>query len=333
MKYIHIVFFISLFIKPLHFINMKKITLLCLLFLAFTFGYAQQTISFEAPDYALGDINAQNGWSTTGTGPGTFIENQVISNEQASDGTAALKIVQETAFAGQDNPIVGAFYDYATAVPYTMATFSADMNIDTFDSADTSDYIFGLVNLTDGVFIAYIRFTFEGNITVLVDDGTGTGTIDLIDTNADWTPLTWFNVRMELNNNAIEFFIDNTSIYQGVIATPDTDIEQVRFAHDNFLGFAYVDNFRTNDEDLSVNDFTSDSFSHYFDVNSKTLNLSSSTNLLNSVEIYDVLGKSVLNTGLSGNEAAIDVSSFKDGIYLARITTNTGVKTIKFVKS
>lgn len=313
---------------------MKKITLLLVAMLLSIATYSQQTISFESSEgYTLGDVNAQNGWVTTGTGPGTFIENQVISDEQSSDGTYSLKIVQETAFAGQDSPIVGAFYNYAAVVPHMTATFSADMFIDTFDSADTSDYIFGLVNLTDGVFLTYIRFTFEGNIAVLVDDGTGTGTIDIIDTESDWTALTWFNVRIELNDNAIEFFIDDTSIYQGIVATPDTDIEQVRFSHDNFLGFAHIDNFRTNDEDLSVDEFAADSFSHFYNTDLNTLNLVSPNNVLSSVEIFDVLGKRILSNPISGNEASIDVSSFKDGIYLARVSTETGIKTVKFIKS
>lgn len=313
---------------------MKKITLLAAAMLLSLATYAQQTISFEASEgYTLGDINAQNGWTTTGTGPGTFIANQVVSDEQSSDGTLSLKIVQETAFPGQSNPIVGAFYDYAAAVPFTTATFSADMNIDAFDSANTSDFIFGLVNVTDGAFITYIRFTFEGNINVLVDDGTGTDTVILDDTMVDWTPLTWFNVRMELNNNNIEFFIDDTSIYSGIVATPDTDIEQVRFAHDNFSGFAYIDNFRTNDEDLSVADFGTEAFSHFYDSDSKILNLDSPNTTLASIEIFDVLGKRVLNNVLTGNEASLNVSSFKNGMYLARISTTTGIKTVKFIKS
>lgn len=314
---------------------MKKITLLMVAMALSFVTYSQQTISFESAEgYTLGDIYAQNGWVTTGAGEG-FIENQVISNEQATDGTFSLKIVQETGFGPQSSPLVGAFYNYGTAVSTTDAVISTDLYIDAFNSTDTSDYIVGLVNLTDGVFITYVRFTFEGDIVALVDDGTGTATIILDDTMADWTAETWFNLRLELDGaGALEIFIDNTSIYTGLVASPaSTTIEQVRFAHDNNIGFAYIDNFRTNDEDLSVDEFTNDAFTHYYDINSDTLNLNSPNNMLSSVEIYDVLGKRVLNSSLTGNESNLDVSSFKDGIYLARITTETGIKTVKFVKS
>lgn len=313
---------------------MKKITLLFVAMLLSIATYSQQTISFESAEgYTLGDINAQNGWISTPTGETTNIENQLVTNEQASDGSNSLKLVQEIAFPVQSSPVVGAFYNYATAVPETSATFSADMYIDTFNSTDTSNYIFGLVNVTGGSFITYVMFTFEGDIAALVDDGTGTNTVTLEDTLADWTPLTWFNVRMELNAGALEIFIDNVSIYQGLVATPNLGIEQVRFAHNNATGFAYVDNFRTNDEDLSVSEFAPNTFSHFYNTDLKTLNLNSTNTILSSVEIFDVLGKRVLNNTLNGNEASVDVSSFKDGIYLAKVSTETGVKTVKFVKS
>ncbi len=311
---------------------MKKITLLMICCTLGMYMFAQQTISFETSEgYTQGDINTQNGWETTGTGPGTFITNQVVTDEEASDGTLSLKIDTESAFPGQSSPFVGAFYNYSVAVPFADAVFSADMYLDTFDSSTTSDYLFGLVNTTSGNFISYIRFTFQGNIVVLVDDGMGTVIED--DTNVDWTPLTWFNVKMELTNNTIEFFIDNTSIYQGTVATIDTDIEQVRFAHDNFAGFGYIDNFRTNNEPLSVNDFDQNKFTYHYNKNQEKLNLESSGLPLNNIEIYSILGQSVLVKELKGTEESINASSLNDGVYLAKVSINGDTETFKFVKN
>ncbi|MFD2915570.1 T9SS type A sorting domain-containing protein [Psychroserpens luteus] len=313
---------------------MKKITLLFLMLLAFTFGNAQETISFEAPAYTLGDVYGQNGWTTTGDGAGGFITNQVISDEQSSDGSYSVKIVPEAAFGGQDAPVVGAFYDYATPVSYVDAVFSADLYLDTFDSSTTSDFIFGFVNLTDGAYITYVRFTYTGDISVLADDGTGTDTIILDDTLTDWTPLTWFNLRTEFTaGGGIEVFIDDVSIYTGLVATPNSDVEQFRFSHDNYGGFAHMDNFRTNDEELSIAEFDLNSFTHFYNNNTKQLKLNSPQNNLNNVEIYDVLGKRVINKNMSGNEDSIELSTLKNGIYLARVNTENGTKTIKFIKS
>ncbi|OIQ21541.1 T9SS type A sorting domain-containing protein [Lacinutrix sp. MedPE-SW] len=313
---------------------MKKITFLFLLMLTITVSNAQETISFEAPTYSLGDVYGQNGWVTTGDGAGGFIANQVISDEQASDGTYSLKIVPEGAFGGQQNPIVGAFYDYATPVSYVDAVFSADLYLDTFDSSTTSDFIFGFVNLTDGAFVTYVRFTYTGDISILADDGTGTSTIILDDTLVDWTPLTWFNLRVEFTTGGgIEVFIDDTSIYTGLVATPNTDIEQFRFSHDNYGGFAHMDNFRTNDEALSVDEFALNSFSHFYDNDTKELKLNSPQNDLNNLEIYDILGKLVVNNKISGNENTTELSTLNDGVYLAKVITKKGTKTFKFIKS
>ncbi|EDP72296.1 hypothetical protein FBALC1_14382 [Flavobacteriales bacterium ALC-1] len=311
---------------------MKKITLLFTCLAMSLYIFPQQTISFESSEgYTTGNINAQNSWETTGDGGGGFITNQVVSNEQATNGTISLKIDKEPAFGGQSSPFVGAFYNYATAVPYANAVFSADMYIDTFDSANTSDYLFGLVNTTAGSFITYIRFTFEGNISVLVDDGIGGVTVE--DTTIDWTPLTWFNVRMELNNNSIEFFIDNVSIYQGTVATTNTDIEQIRFAHDNYAGFAHVDNFRTNDEPLSVNEFDKSTITHHYNKDSKTLNLKSSDLPISGIEVYSILGQNVISKSLNHTNESLNVSSLNDGVYLVKININGNSKTIRFVKN
>ncbi|MEM5565962.1 T9SS type A sorting domain-containing protein [Psychroserpens sp. AS72] len=308
---------------------MKKITLLFLMFLAFTFGNAQETISFEAPAYTLGDVYAQNGWTTTGDGAGGFITNQVISDELATDGTASLKIVQETAFGGQTSAIVGAFYNYGTPVAQDGSIFSADINISQQD-ANSSNFIFGMVNLTAGSFITWLEFDFGGNIFVLVDDGLGT--VVRNDTGIAWSANTWYNVRIEFAASIVTFFVDDTQISTGTVIIPDA-VEQVRFSHDNFEGFAYIDNFRTNDEELSVNEFDFNSFTHFYNDNIKQLKLSSPQNNLNTIEIYDVIGKRVKNQVLNGNEDVVELATLKNGVYLARISTENGTKTIKFIKS
>jgi len=308
---------------------MKKITLLFLMLLAFTFGNAQETISFESPGYTLGNINAQNGWVTTGDGAGGFIANQVVTDELSTDGTASFKIVQETAFGGQTSAIVGGFYNYAVPVTQEGSIFSADMNL-TQQDANSSNFLFGLVNLTAGSFITWIEFDFGGNIFVLVDDGLGT--VVRNDTGTAWSIDTWYNLRMEIAGSIVTFFVDDIEISTGTVIITDA-VEQVRFSHDNFAGSAYIDNFRTNDEDLSVSEFDSNSFTHFYNKDLKQLKLTSPQNNFDGIEIYDVLGKRVLNQSLNGNESTIQLASIKSGVYIARITTEKGSQTIKFIKN
>jgi len=308
---------------------MKKITLLLLMLLAFTFGNSQETISFESPSYTLGNINAQNGWVTTGDGAGGFIANQVVTDELSTDGTASFKIVQETAFGGQTSAIVGGFYNYATPVAQDGSVFSADMNL-TQQDANSSNFLFGLVNLTAGSFITWVEFDFGGNIFVLVDDGFGT--VVRNDTGTAWSIDTWYNIRMEITGSIVTFFIDDVEISTGTVIITDA-VEQVRFSHDNFAGSAYIDNFRTNDEDLSVGEFDSNAFTHFYNKDLKQLKLNAPQNNLDGIEIYDVLGKRVINQSLNGNEGTIQLAALKTGVYIARISTEKGSQTIKFIKN
>ena len=309
---------------------MKKITLFFITFLAFQFGNAQQTISFEASEgYTAGDINGQQGWVTIGDGTGGLGTNQIISTEDATEGTSSLKIVQETAFPGQANPIVGAFYNYSVPVSGTAAIFSADINMSQQD-ANSSDFIVGLVSIADGQFRTYIRFTFDGNIVALVDDGTGTVILD--DTNVDWVANTWYNVKIDVAGSSLNFSIDDTVIYSGIPATSG-DIDQVRFAHDNFEGFAYVDNFRTNDEPTAgVDEFASNVFTHSYNKQSDVLTINSSELAFNNIQLYNLLGQEVLNNRLSQTSENINLSQLQDGIYMARVMIGSQFQTLKFIK-
>ena len=65
---------------------MKKFYFLSLA-LASSLVLSQQIISFEADEgFEIGSINNQNGWSVTEGNDG-FIENQIITDETASDGS------------------------------------------------------------------------------------------------------------------------------------------------------------------------------------------------------------------------------------------------------
>ncbi|WP_047548012.1 T9SS type A sorting domain-containing protein [Psychroserpens sp. Hel_I_66] len=306
---------------------MKKITLLFLMFLAFTFGNAQETISFEAPAYTLGDINAQNGWFVTGCGVGCFISNQVVSSEQSTDGTASLKIAPDPAFGNTFGAIFGGFYDFALPIDFTDATFSYDVRI-TQQDANSSDFRFGVTGedaMGDLFFTFLIDFDFEGNIKI----ADATGAFQNVGT---WSVDTWYNVRAETTGSNIVYFVDDVQVGTSILLN-DFDFTGLRFVHDNFGGEGYLDNLRINDEDLSVSEFSINSFTHFYNTESKELKLNSPQNNLSTLEIYDVLGKNIFNQNLNGNEDSVELSQLKNGIYLARVSTENGIKTLKFIKS
>jgi hypothetical protein len=63
------------------------------------------------------------------------------------------------------------------------------------------------------------------------------------------------------------------------------------------------------------------------------LNLESSGLPLNNIEIYSILGQSVLVKELKGTEESINASSLNDGVYLAKVSINGDTETFKFVKN
>ena len=81
---------------------------------------------------------------------------------------------------------------------------------------------------------------------------------------------------------------------------------------------------------LSVKDFESNTFTHYYNSELKTLNLESSAMALTSIEIYSILGQNVMTKSLSNTTESLNISSLTDGAYLAKVNIEGNYKTIKF---
>ncbi len=84
---------------------------------------------------------------------------------------------------------------------------------------------------------------------------------------------------------------------------------------------------------LSINEFDTNSFSHSYSKDLKTLKLESSNMAMTGVEIYSILGQNVISKSLSNTTESIDISSLNDGVYLAKVNIDGNFKTIKFVKN
>jgi len=310
---------------------MKKITLLLLTFLTFQFGNSQQTISFEVSEgYTSGDINGQNGWAVTGDGSGGFVYNQEISSDQASDGSNSLKIANDDRFGWQQNgPIIGAFYNYTTPIPYQNAVISGDIYIDDVDG-DSSDYRFGTVSTTAGFYTSIIQFVYTGEVVALVNDAF----VDV--TGFTWAVQTWYNIRIEFGTTTVTYYIDDVAVATGTLsANQSNNIEQVRFIHDNYsvTGVGYLDNFRTNNEPTAgVDEYNSNVFNHFYNKDTNILTLESSTLSFNSIEVYNLLGQAVVNRKLSQTTEEINLSSLQDGVYMAKVMIEGQTQTIKFLK-
>ena len=85
---------------------------------------------------------------------------------------------------------------------------------------------------------------------------------------------------------------------------------------------------------LSTNDVTLNdvSLSVYPNPTGSNWNVETNNASINSVEVFDILGKQVLLVPVSGNSVIISSDSLGSGIYLAKINTDFGAKTIKLIK-
>jgi len=86
---------------------------------------------------------------------------------------------------------------------------------------------------------------------------------------------------------------------------------------------------------LSTNNFSIDNFSIYPNpTNGDVLNISNTTASTNlSVEIFNILGKSVLKQKLLNNSKNINISQLNKGMYLVKLISDTCSATKKFIKN
>ena len=62
-------------------------------------------------------------------------------------------------------------------------------------------------------------------------------------------------------------------------------------------------------------------------------NIKTSNTVINSVEVFNLLGKRVVSQKNNSTDVAISTDGLTSGIYLARVTTDLGTKTIKLIKN
>jgi hypothetical protein len=59
----------------------------------------------------------------------------------------------------------------------------------------------------------------------------------------------------------------------------------------------------------------------------------SSPNTIVDIQVFDILGKQVVSINPNTNEATINATNLKDGLYLAKISTINGSQTVKLIKN
>lgn len=100
-----------------------------------------------------------------------------------------------------------------------------------------------------------------------------------------------------------------------------------------FFDNIYFDNvYFHNGAVLSVNDFKIEGLRVFPNPSNSNWTIKTKAINMSSIKLYDILGKNILSINPNADEASIDGSSFKAGLYFAQIATENGTSSIKLIK-
>lgn len=305
---------------------MKQIyTLLALA--AASLSFAQETISFETTEgFQLGTVNTQNGWEVTGIDEGGFIENQVISDEEASEGAFSLKNAYEEDFDSQIFPIIGATKTFDAPLDRTSYTVSFDILATELESSNFEFNLYGVDEEEYYKSIAGFTLDYTGIIAVTSDEDYG-----LEETQITWEDNEWINFKIVATAETISYYKNDVLIVT-IENFAQIDAAGMTFLHDNWGGDAYYDNIVITSENLSTTPFDKNSVVVYPNPAKDVVSLTLPNNTeVTEVLVYNVTGQEVLRTNQTQN---INVSDLANGAYfLKAVTTNGATLTKKIIKN
>jgi hypothetical protein len=131
-------------------------------------------------------------------------------------------------------------------------------------------------------------------------------------------PGTWISIDLQLS--------DFTPINGGDI----TDFVQFIITSD--LGNVYYDNLYLHNNNLSVDEFSQVNISVYPNPTLNVWNVKTSAQTINSIQVFDILGKQVLTLNPNTQDAVIDASTLNSGLYFAKVNSDAGTQTLKLVR-
>ena len=98
-------------------------------------------------------------------------------------------------------------------------------------------------------------------------------------------------------------------------------------------GTVYFDNvYFSSTNVLGTNDFELNDFSVSPNPTRDNWIVKTNNQIINSVVVFDILGKQVLKLTPNSSEVIIDATELNNGVYLTKITTSNGSKTVKLIK-
>lgn len=204
---------------------------------------------------------------------------------------------------------------YAQTVDYYGHSGTNSMRINNYTSGPDDTVMLVSPNLstlgTAGYSLKFYGKSDDGSATVII------GTLNGNNSSATFTPIQ----QIELTTTYSEFTVDFSNV--------GTDT-YIGFKNANLATYSPVtlDDIRW-ENNLKTNQFDETQFSFYPNPSSNVVNirLNSAMDSMESVVLYDLVGKSVLKiANVNSNQSTINVSALAKGMYLAEITTKNQLK-------
>lgn len=291
--------------------------------------FSQEIISFETDEsYTLGTLNNQNGWEVTEDADGAFLQNQVVSVEESSDGTQAFKNAFEPDFDFQWLPIFGAVKSFDTPKSFEDFTFSYDVMVTATNGADFEMTLFGIDANDDFVPVAGIAMENRGYIYTIDDINYSAFYIE----DAEWTPNTWLTIKIEVTETELKYYLNDVLAHTRSNFT-SVDIVGFNMLHNNYGGDAYYDNFSYESGTLGTDEFSEVSnFQIYPNPVEDELKIKGiQADQMTQLSIYNLNGQKLME---SISADALDVSRLVSGVYMLNVVTGDGkTHTRKLIKN
>ena len=126
-----------------------------------------------------------------------------------------------------------------------------------------------------------------------------------------------------------------TYLWYNITTSTQEDLSACGSSNRNHTaGVSEADTFGVCPATAGVNDNNIVNVSVYPNPSSSNWNFRTPNTVINSVEVFNLLGKRVASQRSNNNtEVSISTQGLTSGIYIARITTEQGTKSVKLIKN
>lgn len=159
-------------------------------------------------------------------------------------------------------------------------------------------------------------------LTLKVEDGGSEHAVTANYTTPNvWQTLTFdFSSFNSTNNKKVALFFDIQTNFDALV-DPNLNIFQI----DDYVFGAFAS--------LSVENFQIEGLKVYPNPTTNVWNINTKDQNINSIELFNIMGKSVLKVEPNSLSSQVDVSGLSNGIYFALISTDLGTASRKLVKN